>query len=352
MAGEYYDTATLLAVQRKVRNVKPFWLNFFTQVINFDDDNIIFDRVNEDYRRRAPFVAPNVQGKIMADEGYDTMYLRPAYLKPKHAVDIFTPFRRQAGETPVTGSLSPGARRDAKVAQLLQRQDNMITMTEEYMAASAVISGSVVIEGENYPRTVVNFQRDPSLTVVLSGTARWGQADANPLEDLREARANVNTRTNGGVVRDYIFGREAFDLFMNDPKVQKLLDKNYRGSETEISAINDGFEDSVEYMGRLTGLPGSSSMRLWVYTGKERGEDGVLRDMMDPLAVVGIAPEAFGGTRCYGAIKDGDADFVALSRFPKNWKQNEDPWQEMVMTQSAPLMVPSDPDGSFMIKVG
>jgi hypothetical protein len=56
------------------------------------------------------------------------------------------------------------------------------------------------------------------------------------------------------------------------------------------------------------------------------------------------------GTRCYGAIRDKRAGLAAMSLFPKMWDQ-EDPSVTYTMTQSAPLMVPGNPNNSFRLVV-
>jgi hypothetical protein len=72
-------------------------------------------------------------------------------------------------------------------------------------------------------------------------------------------------------------------------------------------------------------------------------------EMMDSYDVVGTGPQ-LRGTRCFGAIMDKKAQLRSLELFPKMWDQ-EDPSQTFTMTQSAPLMVPGEPNGSFRIKV-
>lgn len=346
-----YDTSTMLEVLRVQKTPQTFWLDkFFPNQINFDTDKILFDRVNADYRRRAPFVAPNVQGKVMSLEGYDTVSFKPAYVKPKHVVDIDTPFIRRPGESLMTGSMTPAQRRDAAVAEILARHNDMHAMTREWMAARAVIDGKVTVEGENYPAVTVDFLRDASLTVTLAGAAKWDQATSTHLADIFNARRNSNTLC-GAVIRDIIFGADAWALFSTKADVKALLDNTVRGSDTNFTKLNDGFEDSFEYVGTLVGVNGSGLVRMWVYTGKYRDESGTLVDMMDSKTVVGVDAGMLQGFRCYGAIKDGKAGFQALDMFPKMWEEEGDPWAEYVMTQSAPLMVPKQPNASFSIKV-
>ena len=56
------------------------------------------------------------------------------------------------------------------------------------------------------------------------------------------------------------------------------------------------------------------------------------------------------GVRCFGAVLDKSAGYQAVDYFPKMWEE-EDPSVEYLMTQGAPLMVPSDPNATFMLTV-
>lgn len=348
---DLFDTTTLLDVLRVQKTPMVFWLEKgFNRQINFETDTISFDRVNEDYRRLAPFVAPNVQGKVMAREGSDMVAFKPAYVKPKHIVEPNDVIVRQPGEALGSGSLTNEQRREAVVADILRRHKNMHTMTREWMAARAIIDGKVTIEGENYPKVTVDFRRDASLTVVLAGGAKWDQAGtATPLTDIYSARTASNTLC-GAVIRDVIFGAGAWAKFTSFQAVKDLLNKQTRGSESEYTKLADGFEDSVEYLGSLVGANGGGLIRMWLYTGKYKNESGVLTDILDTNTVVGVDWAMLEGHRCFGAIKDGRAGFKPLDMFPKNW-EDEDPWAEYIMTQSAPLMVPKQPNASFSIKV-
>lgn len=345
-----YDLVTMLEVLHTYKAPKVFWLQFFPRQINFTSEKIAFDRVNHDYRRMAPLVSPNAQGKIYGLEGYDTVEFKPAYVKPKHIVDPETPFVRRAGETPISGTLSPMQRRDAAVADILYRHAQMHLMRWEWMAARATIDGKVTLTGENYPTTVIDFRRNAALTVVLTGTAKWdAPSTATPLADIYASRTNVNT-LNGSVVQDIVFGRDAWAAFAARSDVRELMNKNYDGVKVNVSLIADNFEDGYEYLGTIAGSNGNGTLRLWLYSGKYYDEStGVLTDILDAGTIVGVSP-ALAGVRCFGAIKDKKAGYQALEMFPKMWEE-EDPSVEYVMTQGAPLMVPRDPNGSFSIKV-
>jgi hypothetical protein len=84
MPFDLYSTATLLGVVRVQPVESSYWLdNFFGRQINFDTEEIMFDRVTSQ-RRLAPFVSPVVQGRVMRTRGYETRTFRPAYTKPMH----------------------------------------------------------------------------------------------------------------------------------------------------------------------------------------------------------------------------------------------------------------------------
>lgn len=345
-----YDLLTLTEVLRVQKRPLVFWLSqFFTRQLNSTDDKIAFDRVNEDYRRKAPFVAPNVQGKVMNTEGYDTISFKPAYVKPKHVIDANDVIVRRPGEQP-GGGLTQQQRRDAVVANILERHADMHMMTQEWMAAKAVIDGKVTVEGDGYPKVTVDFRRDANLTSLLVGGAIWALdgTTGDPLGDIRAMRITSNELC-GAVVRDVIFGSEAYQRFSANAKVKDLLNNQVRGSDSNFTKFNDGFGDSVEYLGIISGGQGQGLIRLWQYTGKIRNDAGVLENILDTNTVVGVDGGMLQGFRCFGAIKDGKAGFQALEMFPKVWEE-EDPWQELLMTQSAPLMVPKQPNASFSIK--
>lgn len=346
-----YDTTTLLEVQRMQKVPLQFFLEkAFTRQINFETEYVSFDRVSEDYRRLAPFVAPNVQGKVLGSEGSEMLNYKPAYVKPKHVIDINTPLVRQPGEAIGSGSMTPEQRRMAVVASLLDRHKNMHLMTREWMAAKAIADGKVTVEGENYPKVTIDFRRDPALTVILTGAAKWDQVGTRtPLKDIKDIRSLANQKS-GAVIRDVIFGANAWALFSDDTEVLALLSNQSRGSASEFSKMTDGFEDSVEYLGQLSGADGQGLIRMWLYSAKYRDENDVLQDMIDTNTVVGVDFASVQGHRCFGAIRDGKAGFKAIDMFPKMW-ENEDPWAEYLMTQSAPLMVPKNANATFSIKV-
>lgn len=352
MAG-LYDTTILLGVQRKVKALPAFFLQWFPRVINFEEDQIAFDKVIQDVTRIAPFVAPTAQGRVIRTEGYNTKTFKPAYVKPKSVIDpnMFVP--RQPGEALGTGTLTLAQRRDRVIAYLLMKHRAMHENTWEWMAAQAVQYGYVDVSGQDYPTVRVDFGRDPSLTIVSNWSAA-GVTLETMIADLRDGQRGVSDKSlSGTVIRDYVFGGEAWDQFVKvgaDKLWGKdgLMDTNIRGSETNLTRLWDDVE-GVQYMGELSGIAGAGRMRFWVNTQKYRDADNTEQFLMNQKAVSGVS-SAIEGVRCFGAIMDNSAGYRPLDYFPKMWDE-QDPSVTYLLTQGAPLMVPADPNASFLLTV-
>lgn len=347
-----YDTATLLEVVYAPQNqpgLDGFWLKFFPNQLNSTTEKIYFEEIDLNEYRLAPFVAPNVQGRMIREKGFSTKSFRPAYVKPKHVVDPSRSLARRVGES-FLGSLSPQDRYDAIIADNMRRERAMIENRWDWMACQAIVTGQVVVAGEDYPSVTVDFGRDASLTTILSGAALWTASTATPLQDIQASR-NRAFKLSRSPVNTLIFGLDAWAAFLDKSHtdVQNLLNVLVRGNESLFNASNLSDGSPYNYQGRLVGTGGIGSIDLWTYSNFYEGDDGVGVNYMDPGTVVGVGGAVM-GTQCFGAIMDRGAQLQSLSLFPKMWDDN-DPSVTYTMCQSAPLMVPVRPDNTFSIKV-
>lgn len=344
---EIFDTLTLAGVIEVAPTLDAYWLGFFPNEITFDTDEILFDVVAKD-KRLAPFVAPNVQGRVIGTRGYTTKTFRPAYLKPKDAINPNRAFKRRAGEQPIVGGLSLAERYEAAVADSAAEQKIRIENRWEWMAAQAVIYGYVDVTGEDYPTVRVDFGRDASLTAVLAGTQMWSAtATADPLADIEHMRTQAYKLAKSPITR-LTFGLDAWASFTKNEQVRGLLNTFYRGSETNFNrAIGDGTPQ--QYRGQISGPNGGGLIDLWTYADSYTADDGTDTLILNSNDVVGTGP-AMQGTQCFGAIMDFDAGLVPTRMFPKMW-ENKDPSVAYLMTQSAPLMVPAQPNSAFRLTV-
>lgn len=353
-AGDFgvYDTATLLEVVYAPQNqpgLDGFWLKWFPRQFNSQVQQILFEEVDLNEYRLAPFVAPNVQGRPMRSKGFTTKSFRPAYVKPKHVVDPTRAIPRRAGEA-FLGSLSLQERYDAIIADNLRRERQMIENRWDWMACQAIVTGEVVVEGEDYPSVTVEFGRNAGLTTVLAGAAKWNTNTAAPITDIQTSRL-LAFKLSKAPVNTLVFGLDAWAAFLDKSHadVQDLLNVLIRGNESLFNASNLSDGSPYNYQGSMVGTGGIGRLDMWTYSNFYEGDDGVGVNYMDPGTVVGIGG-AVQGVQCFGAIMDRAALLQPLSMFPRMWDEN-DPSVTYTMTQSAPLMVPVRPDNTFSIKV-
>lgn len=331
MPYDLYSTDEMLPMVESLVIPGNFLLRaFFPEVVEFESQQVHFDRVLDD-RRLAPFVSPLAPGKIQQPKGYQTETLIPAYLKPKNQVTGAEVMRRRAGE-PLTGAMSPGERRDAAIMDYLFNHRTKIERRLEWMASSILRTGAVTIVGDDYPSTLVDFSRAGTLTKSLSGGARWGESGVSPFTDVQTWINLVGTQSNSAVnivVTDAL----AWGYFVADEKTEKALDRQL-GQNAAISlGLRADLPGSPTYMGRIGGV------EFYVYNDLYEDDEGATQKLIPDYTVIMGSQGGVEGAQLFGSILDPRNDYGAARYFAKNWIQ-EDPAGEFVMTQSAPILAP------------
>lgn len=326
-----YETETLLGVYTELDPFTPFLLDLLCQTkVEFEDESISFDKLSSD-KKLAPFVSPMVAGKALRSNGGNKHAFSPAYVKPKNFLDPKRVVKRQPGEA-IGGQLSTSQRRQAILVDTLDEQRKKIKRREEWMVAQIIQTGKVIVKGEDYPTSEVDFQRDPDLTIDISGgAAAWDKGTAKPVDDLEDWFALMMAPAT-----HVIFGRGAYRKFIQSEQAKDMLDSR-RGSDTELEMAPS--TQLASFKGRL----GGSGPECWTYAGYYTDADGA-KQLFIPDNGVAIVSTGSEGLRAYGAILDGEADYVATEYWPKNWVE-KDPGVEQVMTQSAPLPCFMEIDG-------
>lgn len=342
-----YDTATLLGVMREVEPPSNYWLQFYQTQINFTNEYIDFSMIS-DSRQIAPLVVPTAQGKPIYAAAEKATRVKPAYVKPKDPVTATRVIKRVAGFGELaTGAtpMTPAMRYNAIVADILAQHRKAIERRWEWLAAQATQFGSVTLESDDYPKTVVDFERDAANTETLVGAARWGQPGVSILRYIENAKAITRRARFGGVSNRLTVGVDAWDVMREDLEIREMLGQDLRLNNNGL-ALNLGIREGldIEYVGKLSG-----TTEVWVYADYYEDANGASVDFMDPKDIVLTGP-SIAGVRAFGAIQDKAAGFQALEMFPKMWDA-EDPSVTFVMTQSAPLMVPVNTNATFRARV-
>jgi hypothetical protein len=337
--ADLFSTDVLTRVVQSLFQPSSFLLDrFFSATQTEQSDEIHFD-VDNKARRIAPFVSPLVAGKLVASRGFQTKTFKPAYVKDKRVFDANRPMKRAMGEQ-IGGSSDPATRLRILLATELQEQVEMVQRRLEVMAGQALTTGKVTVTGEQYPTVVVDFLRDTSLTIVLTGAARWGQSGIKPLDLLQDWALSV-LQLSGAQPMDVVMTVDAWKVFRSDADVKVQLDR-FRGNSTMVT--DAALQDGATFMGNIEGF------NIWVYAGwYVDDQSGTLTPIL-PAGTVLMGSAQIEGVRAFGAIRDEEAGYQALPYWAKSWVE-KDPAVRYLMLQSAPLVVPYRVNASFAATV-
>ncbi|MEM8109391.1 major capsid protein, partial [Morganella morganii subsp. sibonii] len=204
-----FDTNVLIQVVPNLMTSQNWLLDkFFPNIVESDTEEVSID-VDVGLRRLAPFVSPLVEGKLVEARKFQTNSFKPAYIKDKRAPDLRKPIRRQIGER-IGGQYSAAEREMLNLQFELTDQIDMINRRLEWMAASALQTGTVTVTGEGYETQVVDFGRSSDLTIALSGADKWpetveaGKTNTKPTDNI-EDWAQRMLKESGAVATDIVF---------------------------------------------------------------------------------------------------------------------------------------------------
>lgn len=340
-----FDTNVLIGVVPNLK-ISQNWLldKFFPNITESDTEEVSID-VDVGLRRLAPFVSPLVEGKLVESRKFQTNSFKPAYIKDKRAPDLRKPIRRQIGER-IGGQYSAAEREMLNLQFELTDQIDMINRRLEWMAASALQTGTVTVTGEGYETKVVDFGRSSDLTIALSGADKWpetveaGKTNTKPTDDI-EDWAQRMLKESGAVATDIVFTTKSWKAFR--------LDSTVKDSAITFSVLNP-FNNQINpgtqtktgavYKGRW------GNYDLWVYNDWFIDPlDGKEKPMIADGSVIMSGADLM-GTRAFGAIIDPAFNYGPMAYAPKSWLQH-DPAQRFIMVQSAPLVIPSRVNASL-----
>lgn len=341
---ELWDTHTLLGVYREQDAPKSYWLDLlFPNEISSTDEYIDFEKIPRGGRKLAPFVAPMAQGRAIYEEGSRVGRFKPAYVKPSDPVSPTRALTRRPGTLLSPEGMSPEARYDAVKADIIAYHRTAIERRWEWLAAQAAIHGKVTIDGDDYPAQLVDFGRAAGHTITLGSGARWGDSGVSILDNIQAWSDLMHAADFGGAPNRLTVGTAVWSVMRKDQEIRDELDITRRGTEVDIKTGLIGTGE-VRYVGTLGG-----GLPVYVYNDYYTVA-GSSTPFMSSKDIVLSGPNVQ-GYRCFGAIVDVHARFQALPIFPRNYIIPGDVAIEQVVTQSAPLMVPVNPNATLKATV-
>lgn len=357
MADIYSTYALNRVVVPALRPMPKFFTSMFPETVLSDKEEIYVDYAKSGYPRVTPFVHPLAKARTVDSIGYATKVLRPAYLKDLRCHYPHKYQKRLAGEM-LGGEMTMEQRMIAALTSDMQDQLDMLSNRLEVMAAEAVIHGTQTVRGEGFS-DLVDFQRDPSTKIVLSGADAW-DLPASPTKDEALAFiAKVTTQLEGWAEtqRDAIGSTP--DIVLMDRKAWDILRRAMASCHGDnwLDTENRGYEristDLTPSMANEIGLSAKGTygdFSIFTYQCEYQDpETNALARVVPDYSVIMISRSALMGVRHFGAIQDLE-NLRPAQYFSKSWIE-EDPSTRMLLMQSAPLMVPYRPNAVLTIKV-
>jgi len=332
-------TRVLLEVIRGIDEKRPKMFitdTFFPMSENVRGEYIDIDVVDGN-RILAPFVSEIDPGTLVETPAYQTKTIKPPYLKPLTAVDVTDFSKRIAGNNAYSSAdINVMAELiGEKVAMML---DSILRRIES-MNAECMRTGTVTIVGETVNQ-VIDYGRDPNLTIILGGTDVWENVTSNPLKDIKEWTRMIRQRS-GLVPTDIILGANAYDAFRDHPSVQKVFDVRRMDVGELRRAASEEINGAVFY-GRAEGVD------IWEYD-EWHNIAGVDTPVIDPKKVLMVSRRAANRT-VFGAVKHVRAGLVSTRFFPNDWiddRQNA----RFVEIHSRPVPILRHPNSTLCAKV-
>lgn len=341
-----------IVVERKRAEPSFFMDRFYKTTVRSKTNMIVIDELPEGGRRLAPRVSPIVAGKPISKMGSEVRAVRPTYLKLNTPVD---PNRTQTsvGEDIFAAMISGDMAQEhaTERGRIIVEHTRRIYRTWEYMAASAAINGFVDTEYEGAPLARVDFGRDPSLTRVKSAGSYWGEAGVSVIDDTQEWSDAMNDAVNGGRAGIMLVGSKVASHLSKaarkDGELENLLDTRYGVDSSMLRGLHPS--EPVVYLGRLSGL-----IDVYKYDAQYETLDNdgniVIKRPLESNEIAMFAAD-FGGVSAFARIEDMAANYEPLPIFGRNFIMTGDPDREVVAHQSAPIMIPTQPNCTFKARV-
>ncbi|MDH5258263.1 MAG: major capsid protein [Gammaproteobacteria bacterium] len=346
---DMFKSRTMLAALNQGYAPRTFLaMMFFANEEEHGSEYIDIDIV-KGKRIMAPFVSPRAEGRVVKSQGRTVKSYKPPYLKPKRITSAEDIVKRNAGNS-IYSAQSLIEKSGQKLGEDLVELTDSVTRRIEWMCASALTTGKIVVSGvvdEGDDASVVDdeidFGLDASHNITLTGTALWTDAASNPITALRTWKRLI-AQDSGLSARAAVLGSDVVDAFINNAKVQAQLSLR----RVELGVIKpEELPEGVTYIGYLND-PG---LDLYAYDEWYVDDAGAEQPMIPVDRIVMGATNAR-ATRHYGPIMDMEAidEGMAVGKwFPKSWR-TKDPSARHVMVQSAPVVVPHQIDAFLTVK--
>ena len=288
----------------------------------------------------APLVSPQQPGKPFdSTQSAEVNFIKPAYYKPKNQVtpadtfDIVLIERLRTARIISTGNQQLSDQDKMIISQIaiMKRNHDAIDNSVLMMAVDLLKNGKYILESDDYGYNLVDYQRDASLTYTPATT--WNSAGAKPVTDIKTMKER-QIAADGGEAKMAIMSGAVWAALSNNAEFQEVFVKPYAGIAVPYKP-SLGISQTATFKGYM------EDIELWVYDATYRHGGTVKRFI--PKDFFSLVSDTQGSV-AHCKIKNMLANGTVAQYFDRQW-YCEDPSGFMLMTESAPLVLPSNKNG-------
>ena len=335
---DVHDTVTLTAVAKTLYRSSLLQRLFFQGRQaggNEFDTEAVEIHLKENVRTVANYSDRDSTSKIVKVDDTKVSKIVPPHISERFPIDEQILKQRQFGQ-----SVFSMRSRDEEMAEIISEWiEELTARTEraiELQCANVLATGKVELDDG----TSIDYDRDSSLTSVLTGAARWSQTATDPLATLEDTRATI-LRTSGTSPDVIVMGAKAWQSFRSSDRVDKLYDAR----RADFGMIRDQRMNKTESFQMY--IPGIGE--VWTYDGTYVDSSGTSQKFVNDNVVIYGSSQTNG--IFYGGLQALDTTGIQKTSMILDRYNTQDPVAAYFRCRSAPIAVPINKNAYAYITV-
>ena len=336
---ELLDVGELALIHNNYRPMDTWLLDqLFPNRPVFDRDDVPLAEVTAEHDL-APLVSPQQPGKPFdTTQSGEVRTVKPAYYKPKNQVTPAETFEIALLERLRTaGIISTGNQKLSDQEKMLisqvavmKRNHDAIDNSVILMAVDLLKTGKYTLQSDDYDRNEVDFKRTAALNYTPS--TLWNANGATPVDDIRRMLER-QLEADGGEAEVALMSGLVWQSLWNNEAFKKEFITPYAGISVPVNP-SFGAKKAATFKGKFDGI------EFWTYDQNYRHKGQVKR--LIPKDYFGLVSDT-NGSVAHCAIEEMNGSVT--QQYYDTQEYIKDPRGIQLMTESAPLVVPSNKNG-------
>jgi hypothetical protein len=356
---DLWQRSKLLGVMRQVVSETWQFGEYFPGTILATEEYIDFEKIPVRGRKLAPYVLPAGRGHGVYADSQIAYRFKPANVVVEEPIDdakglTFEPGIDQSMLHQDLNLDDPMVRRSLLKSQMTAEAVLSIQRRWEQQRAEVLRTGKLSITyltGESF---LLDFQRASAHTQVLTSGNRFGDSGVSVMDTIQAILDTMNNAAFGGVPVKIVMGSGVWSVIRKDAELKAAMDayRPYGAIDLERGLVSGGLDGGKVFKVGTIGVGGAGgqTIELWVNNETYDVAGSRVRYVAVNEMLFLSTPSAIMGYQCFGRIKDKDAGFQAIPIFPKNYETGDRVKTENLSFESAPLMVPINPNATYLLQ--